>query len=170
MMKSSFKPIAKEFLWLAACLLITLTICRFVFMWDESNATLDLHLHDTYFVFTAASIIIPLFLLVTFVLFFFKEIRLKFSRTLPNIIMISAGLLLVTLFAYANKEFIKMGISPRWTSYPPFSEVNANTYGPAILDQATILLTNSITVIQIVVTASLLYVTFCWGRQFKYRS
>src|SRR5688572_11726144 len=122
-MTKTFRPILTELLWLAVAFIVTLLICRFVFSWDFKHGTLDLHLHDTYFVFTAATIIVPIFLLVTFALYFVKEIRKRFSRTLPNIILFVAGVLLVILLAFLNKEVIKLGMrtSGGWTMYPPLS-------------------------------------------------
>src|SRR3982751_1165629 len=105
-MTKSLRSILTELSCLAVAIIVTILICRFVFLWDFSRDTLGLKLHDSYFVISAVSIIVPLFLLITFILYFIREIRTSFSRTLPNIILFATGLLLIIMLAFLNKQFI----------------------------------------------------------------
>lgn len=132
----------------------------------EVSGTLGLPGYDTYLVFSAATIIIPVFLLVAFVLYFIKEIRNRFGRTLPNIIMLVIGLLLITLLTFANKELTKLSISSGWTAYPPLPGLPNVQPGSAELSPFA-RVTNVLTVLQLIVTLGLLYATFHWGRQTK---
>lgn len=168
-MTKSFKPTLIELLWLAVAFIIALLICRFVFFWDFERGTLDIHLHDTYFVFTAATIIVPVFLLVTFTLYFIKETRKRFGRTPPNIVLFVAGLLSIILLAFVNKEFIKLGMSTSggWAMYPPLSALPQVEQGNVELDPFATVVTNAMTVLQIIITVALLYAAFHWGRRTK---
>jgi len=150
----------------------TLLICRFVFLWNRRHNTLDLHLHDTYFVFSAASIIVPLFLLLTFAFYFIKEIRNRFSRMFPNIILIAAGMLLVILLVFVNKEILLLGSSSGgWTMYPPLSGLPPQVEpGRVEMDPLISVITNAFTVLQVLVTGALLYAAFHWGRHTQSRT
>lgn len=167
-MTKSSKPILTELFWLAIAFIVTMLIYLLVLHGDFAG-TLDFHRHDTYLVFSASGIIIPAFFLVTFTLYFIKETCNRFSRTLPNIIMLITGLLLITLLAFANKEFIQLGTSSGWTAYPPLSGLPNVEPGSAELNPfATV--TNALTVLQIIVTIALLYATFQWGRGTRQRN
>jgi hypothetical protein len=74
-MTTSFRSILIEILWLAIAFMATIMLCRSIFLWDFRSGTLDLHVHDTYFVFSAVTIIVPFFLLITFIIYFVKEAR-----------------------------------------------------------------------------------------------
>jgi heme/copper-type cytochrome/quinol oxidase subunit 1 len=164
-MAKSFKPILTELLWLAVSFVVTALICRLVFFWDLRQGTLDLHLHDTYFVFTASTIIVPMFLLVTFALYFTREIRNRFSKTLPNIILLASGLVLIVLIVFVNKEFIRLGTrSVGWTMYPPLSALTQIEPGNVKPDPFVAVVANALTVLQILVTVALLYATYHWGK------
>jgi heme/copper-type cytochrome/quinol oxidase subunit 1 len=156
---------------LAVAFMATMLFCRFVFLWDFRSGTLDLHMHDTYFVLAAETIIVPVFLLMTFIIYFVKEARKRFGRTFPNVILLVTGILLVVLLAYANREFIKTGTSIHggWTSYPPLSGLTDSVSATLELDPFAALVTNVLTALQIVITLALLFAAFKWGRQVKRR-
>jgi heme/copper-type cytochrome/quinol oxidase subunit 1 len=65
-----------------------------------------------------------MFLLVTFFLYLVKESIKKFVRTVPNLILLLSGLLLLLLLIFGNKELIKIGVDIGWTAYPPLSELS----------------------------------------------
>ena len=160
-MKKRYKPLLSELLWLVVVLVITLLICRFAFVWDYRRGTVDLHLHDTYFVLSAATAIIPIFLLITFLLYFLKEFRYRFSRTLPNIILFVAGILLVGLLVFINQEIGKLQTrTGGWTMYPP-QEESRNIEPDSLLEGVT----HVFTALQVVVTIALLYAAFQWWKK-----
>ena len=167
-MTKSLRSILTELSCLAVAIIVTILICRFVFLWDFSRDTLGLQLHDSYFVISAVSIIVPLFLLITFILYFIREIRTSFSRTLPNIILFVTGLLLIVMLAFLNKQFIRLGTTMGgWTIYPPLSALPEVQHRGSILNPAASVVTNTLTVLQMVVTIALLYSAFRWGKQTK---
>lgn len=168
-MLKSFKPIWAELFWLTIAFLVTILTSVLLLGWDF-RSTLDLQRSDTYIVFTASTIIAPLFFLVAFITYFIKEGRNKFSRTLPNIIMVISGLLFILLLAFANREFIKFGTNCGWTAYPPLSAIPEVQSGPVTLNPFADVMTKVLTLIQIIVTIALLYATFHWGRWTKQSS
>ena len=142
--------------------LVTLLITGLIFGWSFLQGTLDIHLYDTYFVSSSGTIIIPLLLFLNMAIFCIKETRQRFSRTVPNIVILLSGLLLIVSLATVSKSFIRLSITfpGGWTAYPPLAalpvELHEHPLVPIVL--------NSITVFQVVVTLVLLYITFLWGR------
>ena len=161
-MPKLFKPILSELLWLFISLITTILIAIFIFGRSFLNVTTDIHLHDTVFVFSAPTIVLPLFLLVTFFIFSIKETRNKFSRTLPNFVILVSGLSSIVLIELVKKELIRLPIF-NWTEYPPLSALGKTN--PFITT-----ITNIITVLQLMVIIALLYIAFRWGTQRKQRS
>ena len=163
---NSFKPMLTELFWLAIAFIVTMLICSLVFHWD-ARGTLDLQMHDTYIVFSAATIIAPIFLLVTFLLYFIKENRKRFSRKVPNVILLMAGLGLIPALSFVNNTLILLGTNYGWTAYPPLSMLPESGPEGAELNLFTAVLTNVLIGLQILVTVALLYVVFHWGRGVK---
>ncbi len=85
------KTILKELLWIPVSLVATILIAYFLFNWSLGNSTIDIHLHDTYIVFGSAwMVLLPLFLFLTFLVFFVKELPKKSSRKIPNSFLIAS--------------------------------------------------------------------------------
>jgi hypothetical protein len=162
-MKQRYKLVLAEFAWLFIAAIITVVFCWALFYWNLKSATFDFHFHDTFFVLDTWQVLIPIFLFVVFFLFFIKEAFKYFSQTIPNVVILITGLLLIGVLILLNREFLKVGVSIGWTSYPPLSALPEPK--PTInFDPVTIVIANVITALQIIVTASLLVVTFRWGR------
>lgn len=159
--------ILKELLWLAITFIAAILICYLLFDSDPRGVVLNLQMHDTYFVISRAIIILPVFLLLTFVLYFIKEIRNKFSRTVPNTIVLVSGLLLIIFLVFVNKSLIVLGINSGWTAYPPLPMMPESAPEGPKLNPFAGRLVNAFTVLQILVTVALLYATFQWGRSTK---
>jgi heme/copper-type cytochrome/quinol oxidase subunit 1 len=100
-------------------------------------------------------------------LFFIKESLEKFSRKIPNILLLLIGLGLITLLAFVNKSIIILGTNYGWTAYPPLSMIPESGPEDAALNPFVASLVNALTVLQILVTVALLYVVFHWGRNTK---
>ncbi|MBT2560391.1 hypothetical protein J7E50_04025 [Pedobacter sp. ISL-68] len=97
------KPILIEIAWLLGCAIIPHSIFFIIL----GNSGLNINLHDTYFVikngyplvwFSAISIAFPLY--------FIKEGRHSFNRTLPFIIFLILGFGFNTLIAKASPFFL----------------------------------------------------------------
>lgn len=86
------KSVLKEFIFLIIALVATIIIGLFLFRLTSRDSTVDLHLHDTYFVIDSLIAYPMLFFLVSFLIFFIKEIPNKFSRRIPIMIMIVSAL------------------------------------------------------------------------------
>ena len=85
------KVLMKELLWIPVSLVATILIAYFLFNWSLGNSTIDIYLHDTVFVIGAPwMLLLPLFFFLTFLIFFTKELPKKFSRKIPNTILIAS--------------------------------------------------------------------------------
>jgi len=155
-----------ELIWLTVSLGLTILLAAFLFGWAFLKGDLDIHLHDTYFVFSSWLILTPLFLLVTFVLYFIKEKRKSFSRTLPNWLTIISGLTLVLTLTLLIKQFSEFAnvLTGGWTIYPPLSALKDPepelTKNPLVT-----IISNFLAVVQFIVLTMLIYVAFRCGTQ-----
>jgi hypothetical protein len=163
-----FKPLLIELIWLGLILNATVLIAIFVFGWTFLGNHFDIRLHETYFTISSWKIVLPLFVFFAFFIFLVKEIRHQFSRKSSNIIMLITGSILILLIATINKQVIisEMVYFGDSTVYPPLSALSESQMKKAI-SPAIHVISNSLTVIQFLVTLCLLYVAYKMGRNHK---
>ena len=119
-MQKVLRQIFIEIIWLTVSLGLTTFLALFLFGNSFLSNTVDIHLHDTYFVIAPLHILLPLFFMVTFIVYFTKELRKSFRRTFPNWILIISGLTLVIALTFLTKIFSKF-FTGGWNLYPPLS-------------------------------------------------
>jgi cation transport ATPase len=160
-----FKPLLIELIWLGLILNATVLIAIFVFGWTFLGNHFDIRLHETYFSISSWKIILPLFVFFAFFIFLIKEIRHQFSRKASNIVMLIAGSILILLIATINKQVIisEMVYFGDSAVFPPLSAMSELQMKRAI-SPAIHVVSNSLTMIQFLVSLSLLYIAFKMGR------
>lgn len=167
-MKITTRQILSELIWVAIAFGITILFISILFNWSITEDTIDIHLHDTMLVIHCWHFLLPLCLLTTFIIYFFKEYRKSFSRVLPNLLLVVVGVIYVILSTVIIINATLMAIGGI-TLYPPLSTLKQD--GPIITQNAaTTFITTILTVIQIVVLVMLLYATFRWGKSGLKRS
>jgi hypothetical protein len=163
-MPKSRKLILIELAWLFISFTATILFCFFILNWRYNN-TMDIHLHDTVFIFPAIGILAPLFLLLTFLIFFFKEKLKRFTRTLPNVITLWSGLTLIVALSFFIKNLIKTSVTldEGFTVYPPLSALGKTDFD-IIIDPTANVISNVLLVLEFIILIALFYVTFQWGK------
>ncbi|RBQ04579.1 hypothetical protein DRW42_18285 [Pedobacter miscanthi] len=86
------KPILQEVLWLLGCMSFTILTGFALFGKTIFSESIDLNLHDTYFVIANQHFLIWFFIVFSFILYFIKENRHSFHRKLPFAIFLTLGL------------------------------------------------------------------------------
>ncbi len=114
------KPIITEVIILIVIYLATRLFVPFLAGSWEGNASLDINLHDTYFVIDWSVIIIPVFLMLTTIIYLVKESFYRYKRRRQNLILIIANFLFL-LIIYPLSALLNMIPKPGWTIYPPLS-------------------------------------------------
>lgn len=163
-----FKPVFIEVVWMLVILNVTAVISIFVFNWEFLGSNFNISLKDKYFTIASWKIILPLFVFITFITFLVKEIRYSYMRKVPNYFILSAGVLLIILITTINKQVILSEITffgGGWSAYPPLSAV-ADTHYKASLQPGIHVASNTLTVLQLVVTVCMLYVAFRMGANY----
>lgn len=152
------KTLLIEMAWLLVAIILTFVVVLFL-GWRFSDRTIDISLHDTSYVFVLETFLIPLFSVVCFLLFFFKEIRHRFSRALPSIITIVSGLLFIVMLTIATRFLAVNSVS---ILYPPLSRVR-EIGDNSIFDPEVNLLLNTFNIIQVIVTIIIIFVAYRLG-------
>lgn len=114
------KPLLQEILWILSCTVFTIIVGFALFGKTIFGDSVDLNLHDTYFVVTSQHFLIWFFIVFSFTLYFLKEKRHSFKRRLPFIIFLILGLGFSTLITKASPFFLffpEIGKNG-WTVYP----------------------------------------------------
>ena len=109
------KPIITEVIILIVIYIVTRLSLSFL---SGSWRTLDINLHDTYFVIEQSAVIIPIFLAFTTIVYLTKEGLHRYKRNLQNLILVIANLLFL-IMVYPFSAFLDMMPKPGWTVYPP---------------------------------------------------
>jgi hypothetical protein len=161
------RPLLIELAWLLVAVILTYILAVMLFGWRFSSRTIDINQSDTYFVVSAEIVLIPIFSLVCFLLFFFKEINRHFSKKIPSIITIASGILLITMLTITTKFLPVIG---GWTMYPPLSALggddDSNNYSTRLhygFDQHLNSLANVIIIEQAIVALMTAYVAYRLG-------
>jgi hypothetical protein len=159
-----FKPVLIELIWIAIILNVTVLISIFIFNWTFLGSNFDIRLQDRYFTIASWKIILPLFIFITFICFIVKEVKYQFTRKVPNMFILCAGVLLIILLTAINKQIVLSEITffGGWTAAPPLSALT-ETHVKATLRPGIHVASNFITVVQLVVTMSMMYVAFRMG-------
>lgn len=165
-MQKTNRPVFTELIWLAVSFIITALVIRFIFGWTPSKSTFNVHIHDTYFVFPPATVIGFLGCLITFCIFFLKELRNRFSQTLPNSIIFVSGLLLTALLTKISQAFIisEVSFTGGWIAYSPLSLPDVHT-GPHRLTPMGTIAANVQLVLSIMIILALMLVSFRMGQK-----
>jgi magnesium-transporting ATPase (P-type) len=163
-MQKLTRQVLNEILWLAFSLGVAILLAFLMFGRTLLNDTLDIHLHDTYFVIAHSYILIPIFFIVTFIVYFIKELRMSYRRTLPNWILISTGLILVIALTFLIKTLSQF-FTGDWTLYPPLSALGPDKVPELTQDPATKFLITFFTGMQFAILIMLLFASYRWGRQ-----
>lgn len=163
MMKRS---LLRELIWLLVAVIITFVLAVAQFGWGFSSRTIDIHIYDTYFVVTVETLLIPMFSIICFLLFFFKGINRHFSQTIPSVITIASGILLIAMLTMTTKFIPVIG---GWTIYPPLSALGGdsdNNYATRLhygFDENFNPLANILIIIQAIVAIMTIYVAYRLG-------
>lgn len=159
----------KETLWLIGTTILVLILNTLIFGIDglKADSTLDINIHDTYFVIENFHFILLLGVLVFFGIYLVRTLRRNFKNLTANLIlMISTILLILVLIGIDSilDAFIRQTTS--WTIYPP---LNAGEVEPDFEPKKNNLgiLSSILFFVQIFLLIFLAFCGFKTGRNYK---
>ncbi|NII85116.1 heme/copper-type cytochrome/quinol oxidase subunit 1 [Pedobacter sp. SG908] len=163
------KPLLQEILWILSCTIFTIIIGFALFGKTIFSDSIDLNLHDTYFVVASQHFLIWFFIVFSFILYFLKEKRYSFNRKLPFLIFSILGLSFTALIIRATPLLAFLNFPSRrgWKIYPPLSLQTKSA--PDILPDEGFFSTfltpiNFLILFQIIVIALMLFAAYKYGK------
>lgn len=169
MMQKTSRHIFTEMIWLAVSFGVTCALLFLLFGKTILHNSTDIHIHDTYFIVPAMYVIPPLLLLVIFLVFFIRAYRIAFCLAFSNRILLISGVSLVITLTLLIKP-LSQTFTASWTVYPPLSALGPNNFPELRQNPVPALITNCLTVIQLLILAMLLFAEYRWGRYKKINS
>ena len=170
------KTLLIEFCWLFLSAIITVLIFILLFGKSAFQKTIDINLHDTYFVTSSIPLYFTSFIIIGFIIFYIKEHKKNFKRKTQNIITVIFGILFivaltriattVSLFkgmemAY-NSKHQSEPTSNGWTIYPPLKNLKKPESKSTI--SLYDILAYSIMLVQVLIVSLLLKLGYNWGK------
>lgn len=159
------KPILQETLWLTGCIAFTIIVGLIFFGKAIFSNSIDINLHDTYFVIKKQHLLISFFIIISLLVYYFKEFKYSFSRKIQRSFIFFLGFILI-LFASLVVQLLPF-FNPYqhngWTVYPPLSvqpeleQIKQNFIILTIVSKAVLIL-------QIAVVIMMLSVAYKWGK------
>ncbi|QDW28024.1 hypothetical protein FFJ24_025575 [Pedobacter sp. KBS0701] len=158
------KPILLEIAWLLGCAVVS----YYMFIVLLGNFDQDINLHDTYFVIKTGHAWISCFIIISFFVYYFKELKYSFRRKIQRSFIFFLGFILIVLASLAVQllPFFNPYNNNGWTIYPPLSAQ------PKIhqFKQNFIILTivsKAVLILQIAVVIMMLSVAYKYGKSKK---
>jgi heme/copper-type cytochrome/quinol oxidase subunit 1 len=155
------KPVLIEIAWLWGCAVVS----YYMFIILLGNSGLDINLHDTYFVFKAEHAWMSFFIMISFFVYYFKELKYSFCRKIQRLFIFFLGFILILLASLALQllPLFNPYHHNGWTVYPPLS------VQPQLdqMRQKFIILTivsKAVFVLQITVVTMMLSVAYKWEK------
>jgi len=161
----NLKPLLIETAWLLGCTIVSYFLIPIIL----GNSNLDINLHDTYFVVKAEHAWISFFTIISFFVYYFKELKYSFCRKIQRSFIFFLGFILIILASLAVQLlpfFNPYHNINGWTIYPPLSiqpkidQFKQNFIILTIVSKAVIIL-------QIAVVTMMLSVAYKWGKSKK---
>ncbi|MBE8723625.1 hypothetical protein C4F50_01620 [Flavobacterium sp. KB82] len=117
------KKLHKEIIWIIILLLISYSIWnpQIILDLDSVDSTIDINIHDAYFVIASTNILILIIGVVFYFIYFLRIIFNKFKSNLINCIFLFANLLMIIIMSFCTQVIKMMVILPGTTIYPPLS-------------------------------------------------
>jgi heme/copper-type cytochrome/quinol oxidase subunit 1 len=161
------KPILIEIVWLLGSFTFTILTGFTLFGKTIFNESIDLNLHDTYFVIQSRHFLISFFVIISFFVYFSKELKYSFCRKIQRSIILLLGFVLIiaAFLPVPVLSFLVSASSNNLTVYPPLSLIadNFKTQQESVFSLYKILYTILVT-FQLLIIVVMLYVSYRWGR------
>jgi hypothetical protein len=164
------KPI-KELLILLIILILNWLLAFILTKSITGASTIDINLHDTYFVFKLTwrqNILLP-FLLWTMFVYIIRGAKFYFKNRLQNLIILFSVIWLNFSFLeyYKQASHTEADTSHSWTIYPPLSALSQHPSSIPTHDSPFVGVVQVLFIIQIILLAILVIITFITGKNWN---
>ncbi|WP_157255399.1 hypothetical protein [Pedobacter sp. Leaf216] len=156
------KPILIEIAWLLGCTILS----YYMFIILLGTSGLDINLHDTYFVVKTEHAWISFFVIISFFVYYFKELKYSYNRKIQRSFIFFLGFILILLASLALQ--ILPFLNPYrnnngWTVYPTLSihpKIDPFEQNITILA----IVSKAVLIFQIIVVSMLLVLAYKCGK------
>lgn len=158
----------RELVWLLVVMTATVIIAALLFGKVFFSGTLDIHLHDTYFVMQSWLLLMPIFLLLTFGTYFIREKQKSFVRPFNNGLLAIVGIALIVLLTFVIQnvsQFLTVGstIHSPQSTLGIANNISNPTVSTFTQSPAAKIVSSFLIIVQCTVLVLFSYFLFHWG-------
>lgn len=161
-MRTFTKQLFTETLWLLLCFLLTLLLALPFLGGKVLSREFEITVHNKTVIIQQWIFTLPLYLLVTFIVYFIKTFRQNLSSKIANRILVAVGILLILLLTMVSALLPHL-FSSGFTLYPPLSQLGPDQLPRIMHNHLLELLNNILMVVQLLVLVMLLVFVYQWG-------
>lgn len=155
------KIFTNEIFWFILAALTAIGITRILS--DQNYSVLNSHFNYIHYTVDTVYVMMPVFIFLLFIIYGIRTTRSKFSNPFANLTMLVSGVLSVAAMTFLTRTFFHAGFLEQ-TIYPPLSQLGANRLSGLKPNPFFDLVSKCISVIQLLLIAALLFLTFKWGK------
>ncbi|WP_163409669.1 hypothetical protein [Flavobacterium ajazii] len=114
------KILKKEIIWPVALLIISYLIYNPDLSFNSNNkSTIDINIHDTYFVIESLNILFLIIAVLFFIVYLVRTIASRLKNNIINGMFLFSNILMIIVVAYIIKITRLLIVEAGWTIYPP---------------------------------------------------
>ncbi|MET0944255.1 MAG: hypothetical protein ABWY22_02485 [Flavobacterium sp.] len=115
------KPVFKEVIWVIVLFIISYLIYNPHLIFTSESTTIDINIHDTYFVIESSNILILITVFVFYFTYLMRMLFARFKNAVINYIFLFSNILIILVILYIIQAVKMIMILPGTTIYPPLS-------------------------------------------------
>ena len=115
------KPVFKESIWAIVLFIISYLIYNPYLIFTSESTTIDINIHDTYFVIESSNILIIITVFVFYFTYLMRMLFARFKNAVINYIFLFSNILMILVILYIIQAVKMIMILPGTTIYPPLS-------------------------------------------------
>lgn len=161
-MVKEVRQLLPELGWVILSILLTFLLTRILFGAFYLAGSIDIHLHDSYYIIQSWVLLTPMMLFTTFFLFIIKTSIRIFSSLYSYWILLASGIFLMGSISFLIKKLSQVA-SAGWSVFPPLAESGQQHFPVPQTDPISHTLTNFLLLVQLLILITTVFFAYRLG-------